>query len=145
MPQIVDSDTPSNVNSSGKPIVDFINKNHINSTKIGENQHHLKYNDNTNVYYHYINDKPNELSFISKNIQVGVTKGVNGDVTHIHNFMRHHINSHGELHSSNSNTNGSKNLCGDKLHIDHSNIDSLSNKIWGKGDNFTNITISARK
>jgi hypothetical protein len=115
------------------------------------------------VYYHYINDKPNELSFISKNIQVGVTKGANGDVNHIHDFMRHHINSHGELHSSNSNTNGSKNLWtnfiknnknykystrdtrGDKLHIDHSNIDSLSNKIWGKGDNFTNITISARK
>lgn len=109
-PMLVNSDTPNIVNTGSKSTTEYINTNHKQATKIGDDLYHLKHAAGYHIYYHTVDNKPNELSLIGGNIQSGVTKGVNGDVTHIHNIMKHHVENHGVLSSSKSNTNGSKKL-----------------------------------
>lgn len=162
-PMLAHTDTPDVINVGSKSLTDFIVNNHDRASKLGNDRFHLKHNSGSDIYYHNIDGKPMELSFISKHKQVGATKGTVGDSSHIHRFMQHHVDTFGELHSSNSNTNGSKklwidfikknkqfkfsanNINGDKHKIDHANIDQEKDKIWGEKENFANITISVHK
>lgn len=140
----------------------YIENNHSKSTKFG-NYHHLKHPDGSDLYYRYDNGVK-ELSKISNNIQVGVDKGSDGDVEHIHNFMKHHINSSGSLQTDKANTEGSKKMWinfvkknaqfkyskhdirnNSSEKVDSSNIDKLSDSIWNKNLENQHIYLKAEK
>lgn len=143
---------------------DYIKENHSKSTSIGDNYHHLfRKSDLKHIYYNYKDNKPNEISVINHDhTQTLVSKGVNGNSSHIHNFMKHHLETHGKLMTDIDNTNGSKKLwvdfikknkdinfnsSHDYIHkqtkLDHSNIDSHIDKIWGTTDEHKNTRIVA--
>ena len=163
-PQIDNSLTPGVMAFNGGPIKRFIHNNHHNSTNIGGDYYHLKYNDNSNIYYRHHNGELKEISFINKsNTQSGVDKN-DGDSSHIHNFMKHHIDTVGRLASDSSNTNGSKNLWinfikknpdikfshvnltrpGTSTELTSDNIDIMKDKIWGTDSSHKNDRITAQ-
>jgi len=159
------SDTPQVLSDGSVPIRTFIHNNHSNTTSLGNNQFHMKHLSGADIYYHTVNDTPVELSFISKNIQTGVEKSKDGNSTHLHDFMRHHVDKTGELKSSNSNTKGSRNLwvnfikknpdlkfhsentvTKDKKKLNANNIDAVSPSLWGTDKTkHSNIIIVAKK
>lgn len=139
--------------------------NHDKAALINKNEkhYHLKHGE-SDIYYRHDGVEPKELSYISKNIQVGVEKGKDGDSKNIHQFMLHHMNNNGTIESSNSNTNGSKrlwmNFIKNNKNLNHSafnsttnvntklnayNIDAESSKIWSDNPKSANIRIITKK
>lgn len=97
--KIVFSNNTKNINK----LISDIHKS-SNPIKLGDDEYVCNYND-TYVYYHLISDIPKEYSIITReNEQTLTSKDVDGNVNYIHNFMKHHIETHGLLYSSYSNT-----------------------------------------
>jgi hypothetical protein len=161
---IAHSNTPNVINSGSDGVKQIISDLHHTAKNIGDDIYHIHHPGGTNIYYHTVDNKPKEISFVSKNIQTGVTKGEDGDVKHIHAMMKHHVETQGALSSSNSNTNGSKKLWisfvennpkfkfsvhnsndSSSYPVDHTNIHSHKDKIWGADDSFKRTTIRAYK
>lgn len=99
-----------------------LKKNHENSTLLGNSDvgtyHKQEQQPNTIYYYHHVNDSPREFSIISDNEQKIVTKGNGGDSKYLHWIMKKHVDDHGKLSSSNSNTYGSQKLWSDLVDSD---------------------------
>lgn len=156
--------TPNEMSSAGTHLRKHIEDNHHLSTNIGPNCHHLKYNSG-DLYYRHHEGKSKEMSYMHNNTQVGTEKTLGGDSSHIHSFMKHHIEQNGILHSANNHTLGSKNLwtnfikkhsqfkyhttnslTKEKKKITPNNIEQSSDSIWGTDPSkFSNIKITAQK
>lgn len=151
MPYLNKHDTPEEIAAGAIGIRNTIDKEHKNAEIIDpeKKQYHLKMN-GSDVYYRHDGKESKELSYISNNIQVGTIKPKCGDSSHIHDFMLHHLKRNSSIESSNSNTNGSKNLwinfikknpqlnhvaldkrTNTKTKLNKDNIDKLADNIWG--------------
>jgi hypothetical protein len=161
MPQIIKTDTTEKVADQAKSLRDHIDLNHNTATVLDKENgyHHLKHQGG-DLYYRHDRKESKELSYVSKNIQVGVEKRKDGDSNHIHNFMLHHLKHNGSIQSSNSNTDGSKKLWTNFIkktpHLNHiaynkrtlkttkltpNNIDHHADKVWGETPDKRDIRI----
>lgn len=163
MPTINKYHTKEFLRRLGKPVYDYIEKNHNSAKSIGKDHFHLKISNGADIYYHHDGVSAKEMSYINNDSQVGVDKN-SGDTSHIHSFMRHHIDTNGKLKSDSSNTEGSKKLwktfiknnkdlkyhyvddkTGIKTEVNSDNIDNHESKIWGDSDKFRDLKIVAEK
>lgn len=135
MAELVKSNTPEYVNSKIDPMREVIENNpkdHIH-IKGSTYEYHLP---NGRIYFRKENGKVKELSHVTANNEHMLTsKGENGDSTHIHNFMKHHIEKYGHLYSTTQNTEGSKNMW---LNF-HKNNPQYSYSIYNKGKKIEDI------
>jgi hypothetical protein len=161
MPRIDGTLDHRTMNGMSTGVKAAIKEHHKNSINLGNNYHVLDH-DGGKLYYRY-DGGPRELSYIKYDMQVGVDKN-GGDVSHIHNFMKHHIDERHRLVSDKLNTKGSVKLWKDfiklnknykyetwnlktheKSKIDHNSIDTETNNIWGHHKDFENIRVLATK
>ena len=87
---------------SGNQVSNLLNNNHNKSEKIYDTDIGAVHKTNMNGlhwYYHYVDDKPREISIVNKsNIQRYVNKN-GGDGKYIKQIMKYHVKKHGELKS----------------------------------------------
>lgn len=107
----------------------YIEKEHSTATPIGNDNYHNKIK-GMNVYYHMHENKPREFSLIYNDNTQALTSKRDGDVKHIHEFLDHHIKTHGEVKSSADHSNGAVifwkkyiNTQGDKYKFSHHDKD----------------------
>jgi len=118
----------------------------------------------THQYFRKHDGNIKEISLVTRDHVHKVTDSGGGDVKHIHNFMKHHAETHGRIRSDATNTKGSKsmwiglvkskpthktfhviNTKTNKEHpVDHHTIDKESHKIWGDSDDHQHIRIEMR-
>jgi hypothetical protein len=83
--------------------------NENKSTHLGNDRYYRNFQ-GTHVYYHLVDDKPEEYSVIKSDHEQNLTSKVGGDSSHNISFMKHHVNEFGKLNTSLSQTDGSKHL-----------------------------------
>ena len=130
------------------------------TSSIGKDLHYY-HDGEAHNYFHNHEGKPKELSRVDNdNVQKIVSKG-NGSSSHILNFMKHHIKTHGELKTDSGQSPGAVHLWthfikskpkGVKFEvhgpngsydIDHNNIDRHKDKIWNKDVKSADIRVRA--
>jgi hypothetical protein len=136
--------------------------NHKNATHIGNGNYHLPAANGAHVYFHKHLGKVREFSYITKDGTHQATDKADGNVEHIHHFMKHHAEHHGPVKTYTTNSKGAVKLwsgliktkpknktfhvvdskTNTETHVDHSNIDEKTPSIWG--EDHKHITLEMR-
>lgn len=151
MPQINTYHTKSLMKTMSDQNRDLIHNSTEKEHHIGNGIYYKNIDDNHTYYKKDSEGKPNEFSVISRGNTHSFTHRGTGTANTIHQIMIHHAEKHGFIQSDTSNTEGSKKLwtslikskpknksfhvinkyTREKISVDHTNIDKLSNDIWG--------------
>jgi hypothetical protein len=129
--------------------------------KVGHDFYHKIVNGD-HAYFNKNNDgEVNAFSLVTKDNIHKLTHKNTGTAQQIHSFMIHHAKQHGSIKTDMTNTEGSKHLwtslvkssppnkkfhyenlvTNEKVPVDTNNIDTVSDKIWGRHSKFNDVKL----